>query len=78
VLVKVVVGEGVGVEVKVVVGEGVGVGVTTTSDGGALYTFITAPHTCLGCFEPFGYIMSLMFGCLLYGFGGIFNKYTWL
>jgi hypothetical protein len=78
VLVLVGVGVVVGLGVPVGVFEGVGVGVTTTSDGGALYTFITAPHTCLGCFEPFGYIMSLMFGCLLYGFGGIYDKYTWL
>jgi hypothetical protein len=60
---------GVGVTVFVGVIEGVGVGVTF--DTGSLYTFITAPHTCLGCFDPFGYIISLMFGCLLYGFGGI-------
>jgi hypothetical protein len=71
VLVGVVVTVGVTVVVGVI--EGVGVGDTggTGDVSGALYTFITEPHTCLGCFDPFGYIISLMFGCLLYGFGGI-------
>jgi hypothetical protein len=63
---------GVGVRVDVGVILGVGVGVVGTGDvSGALYTFITAAHTCLGCFDPFGYIISLMLGCFLYGFGGI-------
>jgi hypothetical protein len=63
---------GVGVNVDVGLTLGVGVGVVGTGDvSGALYTFITAAHTCLGCFDPFGYIISLMLGCLLYGFGGI-------
>jgi hypothetical protein len=62
----------VGVTVGLAVILGVGVGVVGTGDvSGALYTFITAAHTCLGCFDPFGYIISLMLGCLLYGFGGI-------
>jgi hypothetical protein len=84
--VKLIVGVGVlvGVElivgvilgVKVIVGVIDGVGVGVTSEGGSLYTFITAAHTCLGCLEPFGYIISLMFGCLLNGFGGIFDKYN--
>ena len=78
--VKLIVGVGVLVGVKLIVGVGLGVklivgvieGVGCGDVSGALYTFITAAHTCLGCFDPFGYIISLMLGCLLYGFGGIF------
>jgi hypothetical protein len=77
--VKLIVGVGVLVGVKLIVGVGLGVklivgvieGVGCGDVSGALYTFNTAAHTCLGCFDPFGYIISLMLGCLLYGFGGI-------
>jgi hypothetical protein len=80
VLVGVPVGVGVVVDAGVPVGvlEGVGVGVTPTTPDEGCGTFITAAQTCLGCLEPFGYIISLMFGCLLLGFGGIYDKYTWL
>ena len=56
-------GVGVKLDVGVCVGviEGVGVGDTGTPDD-ACGTFITEAHTCLGCFEPFGYIILLMFG----------------
>jgi hypothetical protein len=82
--VKLIVGVGVLVGLKVIVGVilgvkvivGVGVGDTTGPDD-VSGTFIINPptQTLPGCFEPGGYIISLMFGCLLNGFGGIFNKY---
>jgi hypothetical protein len=69
----------VGVTVLVGVIEGVGVGDTTGPDD-VSGTFIINPptQTLPGCFEPGGYIISLIFGCLLgawYGRNLIFYKY---
>jgi hypothetical protein len=75
--VKLIVGVGVLVGVKLIVG--VGEGVTTGPDD-VSGTFIINPptQTLPGCFEPGGYNISLILGCLLgawYGRNLIFYKY---
>jgi hypothetical protein len=70
----------VGVTVGLAVILGVGVGVVGTLDD-VSGTFIINPptQTLPGCLEPGGYIISLIFGCLLgawYGRNLIFDKYN--
>ena len=70
----------VGVTVGLAVIEGVGVGVVGTLDD-VSGTFIINPptQTLPGCFEPGGYNISLILGCLLgawYGRNFIFDKYN--
>lgn len=82
VLVGVILGVGVkllvGVTVIVGVTLGVGVGVTGVA---SFWTFIKIPpiQTFPPCLEPGGYIISLIFGCLLgawYGRNFIYDKYN--